>query len=292
MSHDKEQKKGQRSNKSGTRSANNDSAGIRASVNGRPQRSGSGPHAVAGANGKQGYQASTRMFHSQASAGLAFHQAGPSVANGHQRSYSGLQQHPDVLTGVDYRHQIPQHQPVLPKGFAAHGGRGNSISSRFEQNENQWSHQHRPENFNTVPLTPNRGGYCRGGPRRGGNRRGSNNQRNVTAPAVQHQIDHGFNYKRRDGTPWNNQQWRRQGSNSTQAVCRNAEGPYGAEYVPCPCDMCNARNRSVHVKVEVGQERAGLDLVMRIKVGLGSRYGFVEDVFPIPSKDPGHFLTR
>ncbi|KAJ4316525.1 hypothetical protein N0V84_007804 [Fusarium piperis] len=290
-SHGKDQKKGQRSNKSGTRSTTQDSTGARTLVNGYPQRSGSGPHAAAGANGKQGYQASTRMIHPQASSGLAFHPTGASVAHGHQRSYSGFQQRPDVLTGVDYRHQIPPHQPVQPKGFVAHGGRGNSISSRFEQNENQWSHQHRPENFNTVPLTPNRGGYYRGGPRRGGNRRGSNNQRNVTAPAIQHQVDHGFNNKRRDGTPWNNPQWRRQGSNLTQ-VCRNAEGPFGAEYVPCPCETCNSRNRSVHIKVEVGQDCAGLDLVMRIKGGLGSRYGFVEEVFVIPSKDPGHFIAR
>ncbi|KAJ4230790.1 hypothetical protein NW759_002782 [Fusarium solani] len=174
----------------------------------------------------------------------------------------------------------------------AHGGRGNSISSRFEQNESQWSHQHRPENFNNVPLTPNRGGYYRGGPRRGGSRRGSNNQRNVTAPAVQHQVDHGSNHKRRDGAPWNNPQWRRQGSNMTQSFCRNVDSPLGAEYVPCSCELCNARNRSVHIKVEVAQDRVGLDLVMRIKLGLGARYGIVEEVFAIPSKDPGHFLAR
>lgn len=232
------------------------------------------------------------MIHPHASSSFTFHQVGAPTAPDHQRSYSGLHQHPDVSTGVDYRHQIPQHQPVPPKGFMAHGGRGSSISSRFEQNENQWSHQHRPENFNNVPLTPNRGVCYRGGPRRGGSRRGSNNQRNVTAPAVQHQVDHGFNHKRRDGAPWNNPQWRRQGSNMTQSFCRNVDSPLGAEYVPCSCELCNARNRSVHVKAEVGQDRVGLDLVMRIKLGLGARYGIVEDVFAIPSKDPGHFLAR
>ncbi|RSM17635.1 hypothetical protein CDV31_003560 [Fusarium ambrosium] len=290
-SHGKEQKKGQRSSKSGSRSGNHDSAGTRTLVNGQ-QRSGSGPHAVAGASGKQGYQVSTRTIHPQAPSGLAFHQAGVSVAHDHQRSYSGLQQHPDAFIGMDYRHQMPQLQSALPKGFVAHGGRGSSISSRFEQNENQWPHQHRPENFNNVPLTPNRGGFYRGGARRGGNHRGSNNQRNVTAPAVQHQVDHGFNQKRRDGMPWNNNQWRRQGSNSNQSFCPNAESGIGAEYVPCSCQLCNARNRSIHVKVDVGQDRPGLDLVMRIKLGLGARYGIVEEVFAIPAKDPGHFIAR
>ncbi|KAI8722165.1 hypothetical protein NCS52_00359700 [Fusarium sp. LHS14.1] len=290
-SHGKEQKKGQRSNKSGTRPANHDSTGPRTLVNDQ-QRSGSGPHTVAGANGKQGYQASNRMIHPQASSSFPLHQAGAPAAYGHQRSFSSLQQHPDGSNGVDYRQQIPQHQPVPPKGFTAHGGRGNSMSSRFEQNENQWSHQHRPDNFNNVPLTPNRGGYYRGGPRRGGSRRGSNNQRNVTAPAVQHQVDHGFNHKRRDGAPWNNPQWRRQGSSMAQSFCRNVDGAFGAEYVPCSCELCNARNRSIHVKVEVGQDIAAFDLVMRIKLGLGARYGIVEEVFAIPAKDPGHFLAR
>ncbi|KAJ3524268.1 hypothetical protein NM208_g12124 [Fusarium decemcellulare] len=279
----KEQKKGQRPNRPTARSTTSDSTGPHCPVKGQSlvqsQRPGSGFRANISAISNSDQHLVARPTHL----------TGPAV----QGAYSTLQSL-DVPTGLDYRPQSLQPSHASQKGFTGSRGRDNSTSSRFdrfESNEGQWPHQYRAENFHPLPSTPNRGGYQRGGLRRG-NRRASINQRNVTAPAVQHQPDLAFANKKRDGGPWNNPTWRRQGSNLTPVTCQNVQSALGInEYVPCTCEMCNRRNRSVHVKVEGHRNDPTVDLQTRIKFGLSDRYGFVDDVYPVASKDPGNFIA-
>lgn len=178
------------------------------------------------------------------------------------------------------------------KGLTPNRGRNNSTSSRFdrfENNDNRWSHQNQ-ENFNGTNPGPHRGGYQRGGGRK--NRRGGHNSRNATAPVMQPHIGPEFVQKKRDGTPWRDQ-WRRGGSDLIQVTCENVQsGLTIKDYVHCSCQMCEARNRSVHIIAEAYQDIPQADMLTRIKFGLSERYGFVEEVYPLPSKEPGRFIAR
>ncbi|KAF4978495.1 hypothetical protein FZEAL_5141 [Fusarium zealandicum] len=298
-----QQSKGQTSYRPGALPVFSDSTNTQYPVDGHSlthsQRVNPGPRAVAAPNGIPEQRMFSQAAHPQTALGFTFHPAG-AFAHGPSGGYTALQPNLIVPTGIDHRQQLEQQQSaVSQRGFMSQRGRNSSISSRLERfsNDGQWSHQHRTESFNALdPLqsTPNRGGYQRGGPRRGGNRRGSINQRNATAP-VAHGGDLGPTNKKREFSSWNNPTWRRSGSNSTplQVVCQNTQGAQGTnDYVPCSCEMCNTRNRSIHVRVEGHHQHPTKDLQTRIKGGLSDSYGFVEEVYPVSSQAPGKFMVR
>ncbi|KAM0226302.1 hypothetical protein ACHAPA_011559 [Fusarium lateritium] len=178
------------------------------------------------------------------------------------------------------------------KGLTPNRGRNTSTSSRFdrfETNDNRWSHQNQ-ENFNGTNPGLARGGYQRGGGRKG--RRGGHSTRNATAPVMQPHNGPDFVQKKRDGPPWRDQ-WRRGGSDLIQVTCENVQnGLKIKDYVHCSCQMCEARNRSVHIIAEAHQDIPQADMLSRIKFGLSERYGFVEEVYPLASKEPGRFIAR
>jgi hypothetical protein len=96
----------------------------------------------------------------------------------------------------------------------------------------------------------------------------------------------------RDGVPWKSR-WRREGSDPVQVTCQNVQDGYTIkDYVPCSCQMCEARNRSVYVAAEAYHDISIVDMQSRIKFGLSERYGLVEEVYTLPSKEPGRFVVR
>ncbi|KAF5024942.1 hypothetical protein F66182_2984 [Fusarium sp. NRRL 66182] len=225
--------------------------------------------------------------------GITFHPAA-GFSHATPGGYSHPQQNYAMPTGLGYRHPNVQQPPPPQDGLAQNRGRNASTSSRLDRFEpsERWPHQHLHDNFNDPTSAPNRGGYHRGGLRRGTNRRGSHNQRNATTPMVQ-QPNPDFVNKRRDGAPWKDQQWRRSGSDFIQVTCQNVQnGLTINDYVPCSCQMCDARNRSVHVAAKCSENTTTVDIQTRIKHGLAERYGHVEDVYPLQSKEPGRFLAR
>ncbi|KAF4964647.1 hypothetical protein FSARC_7443 [Fusarium sarcochroum] len=298
MSTNKELKKGQRPNRALARSGPHDPKGTQfpsnANVLARSQRLDPSFHTNPVASGVPEEIMVPQPNEMQTPLGISFHSNGAfnHVAQG---GYPTLQQNYGVPAGLGYRHSSVQ-QPTLPqKGLAPNRGRNASVSSRFdrfEPNDGRWAHQHHHENFNGPTPTSNRGGYQRGGPRKGGPRRGTHNQRNATAPIMQPQAGPDFAHKKRDGPPWKGE-WRRPGSDLIQVTCQNVQnGLKINDYVPCSCQMCDARNRSVYIAVEGYQNIPSADLQSRIKFGLAERYGFVEEVYPLPSKEPGRFIAR
>lgn len=74
-------------------------------------------------------------------------------------------------------------------------------------------------------------------------------------------------------------------NNSSVAPCPNQFSGYYAPYVPCDCRVCNGRNRSVWVHVKYAPEEAPMETQTRLKFGMESRFGKVEDVCPGSSRD-------
>ncbi|KAL3600531.1 hypothetical protein FPOAC2_04773 [Fusarium poae] len=222
--------------------------------------------------------------------GITFHPSGTfnQVAQG---GYIAPQD--NASNGTSYRH-VSMQQPFLhPKGCPPNRGRNPNNSSRLERselNDNRWYQNN--ENFNTTHSGFSRGGNQRGG-RKGTGRRGGHNQRNATAPVTQPHVSSDPFQKMRDGGLWKNGKWRREGSDPIQVTCRNVQDGYAIrDYVHCSCQMCEARNRSVHVAVESQHEMSSVDMQSRIKYGLSRRYGLVDEVYPLPSKEPGRFIVR
>ncbi|CAG1988013.1 unnamed protein product [Fusarium graminearum] len=225
--------------------------------------------------------------------GITFHPSGTfnHIAQG---GYPTLQD--NASNGPNYRHvsmqastQPPYHHP---KGFLPNRGRNPSNSSRLDRsdsNDNRWYQNN--ENLNNTNSGFNRGGYQRGG-RKGTGRRGGHNQRNATAPITQPYTGSDSVQKTRDRGSWKNK-WCREGSDPIQVTCQNVQdGHEIREYVPCSCQMCEARNRSVHVAAKSHHEIPSLDMQSRIKSGLSERFGLVDEVYPLPSKEPGRFIVR
>ncbi|KAJ9420543.1 hypothetical protein QL093DRAFT_2637446 [Fusarium oxysporum] len=197
------------------------------------------------------------------------------------------QQNFPMQNGFD--HGFPQVQQSQPPQRGPLTGRGRNISNssrndRFDSNDGRWSHQNH-ENSNGGNAGLSRGGFHRGGGRK--NRRGGYNQRNATAPVVQPHTGSDFNQKRREGTPWKDS-WRRD-----PVTCQNVQdGLTIKDYVPCSCPICDSRDRSVYIIVQGYQGITGPDILARLKFGLAERYGHVDEVFPIASKEPGHYIAR
>ncbi|KAJ4140097.1 hypothetical protein NW768_001450 [Fusarium equiseti] len=211
---------------------------------------------------------------------------------GTQGGYSIPEQTIGASSGFGYRHISMQQPPVLQKGLAPYRSRNATNSSRlerFELNDNRWTHH--PENFTNTSSVLNRGAYQRGG-RKSAGRRGGYNQRNATAPVTQLHYGSDFAQKQRDGGSWRNK-GRREGSDPVQVVCQNVQDDFTIkDYVHCSCQMCEARNRSMHVVAEAQQDIPVAEMQSRIKSGLSEIYGFVDGVFPLPSKEPGRFVVR
>ncbi|KAM0356147.1 hypothetical protein ACHAPU_000542 [Fusarium lateritium] len=209
-----------------------------------------------------------------------------------QGAYSASQPSFGIANGLGNRHPNVQQPPMSQKGLTPNRGRINSNASRldrFEPNDNRWPQQNQ-ENFSGANPGFCRGSYQRGAARRG--RRGGHNPRNATAPVMQPHVGSDIVHRKRDGTPWRDQ-WRRGGSNLIQVTCENVQnGLTINDYVPCSCQMCEARNRSVYITAEACQDIPQADMLSRIKFGLSERYGFVEEVYPLPSKEPGRFIAR
>ncbi|KAF4441350.1 hypothetical protein F53441_12060 [Fusarium austroafricanum] len=221
--------------------------------------------------------------------GTAFQPSGV-FNNAAQVSYSVPQQNFAMQSGPDYLHPHVQQPSVPQKGPIPSRGRNTSASSRFEPNDGRWSHQNY-ENSNSGNPGFNRGGCQRGGGRKG--RRGAYSQRNATAPVIQQHAGSEIGQKRRDATPWRDS-WRRGGSDLIQVTCQNLQDGLKIKgYVHCSCQVCESRNRSVHVAVEACQETSSQDLLARIKPGLAMLYGHVEDVCTLPpKKEQGRFIVR
>ncbi|RGP67206.1 hypothetical protein FLONG3_8601 [Fusarium longipes] len=223
--------------------------------------------------------------------GITFHPAGTfnHVAQGGNPI---PQENTGASNGLGYRHVSMQQPSLHAKGFAANRNRNPSNSSRldrYESNDNRWYQN--TENFNNANSSFGRGGYQRGG-RKGAGRRGGHNQRNVTAPFTQPHAYSDSVQKMRDGGSWK-AKWRREGSEPIQVTCQNVQdGITLKDYVPCSCQICEARNRSVFVAAEAYHEISTMDMQSRIRFGLSERFGFVEGVFPVTSKEPGRFVVR
>ncbi|KAF4946858.1 hypothetical protein FGADI_10887 [Fusarium gaditjirri] len=197
------------------------------------------------------------------------------------------QQNFPMQNGFD--HGFPQVQQSQPPQRGPLTGRGRNTSNssrndRYDSNDDRWPHQNH-ENANGGNAGSSRGGFYRGGGRK--SRRGGHNQRNATAPVSQPHTGPDFNQKRREGAPWNDS-WRRD-----QVTCQNVQdGLTIKDYVPCSCPLCDSRDRSVHITVQGYQGINGQDILTRLKFGLAERYGHVDEVFPIASKEPGHYIAR
>ncbi|KAF4994389.1 hypothetical protein FGRMN_5808 [Fusarium graminum] len=227
--------------------------------------------------------------------GITLHEPGhhPGTFNHSiQGAYSIPQPSFGTSTGLGNRHPNVQQPSISQKDLISNRGRTNSNGSRFERfepSDTRWPQQNQ-ENFSGANPGFGRGSYQRGAARRG--RRGGHNSRNATAPVMQPHPGSDLVHKKRDGTPWR-EQWRRGGSNLIQVTCENVQnGLTINDYVPCSCQMCEARNRSVYITAEACQDIPQADMLSRIKFGLGERYGFVEEVYPLPSKEPGRFIAR
>ncbi|GKT99852.1 hypothetical protein FLAG1_01885 [Fusarium langsethiae] len=221
--------------------------------------------------------------------GISFH---PSGTFNHVVQSGQLAPQDSASNSSSYRHASMQQPFLHSKSFLPNRGRNPSNSSRLdrpEPNDNRWYQNN--ENLNKVNSGFNRGGYQRGG-RKGTGRRGGHNQRNATAPVTQPYIGSDSIQKVRDGGPWKNK-WRREGTDPIQVTCKNVQDGFAIrDYVPCSCQMCEARNRSVHVAVEAHHEISSIDMQSRIKFGLSERHGLVDEVYPLPSKEPGRFIVR
>ncbi|KAF5670641.1 hypothetical protein FHETE_4548 [Fusarium heterosporum] len=227
--------------------------------------------------------------------GITFHEPGhhPGTFNHSiQGAYSVPQPSSGIPTGLGNRHPNVQQPPMSQKVLTPNRRRNNSNGSRFDRfelNDTRWPQQNQ-ENLNGANPGFGRGSYQRGVARRG--RGGGHNSRNATAPVMQPHLGSDLVHKKRGGTPWRDQ-WRRGGSNLIQVTCENVQnGLTINDYVPCSCQMCEARNRSVYITTEVCQDIPQADMLSRIKFGLSERYGFVEEVYPLPSKEPGRFIAR
>ncbi|KAG5795095.1 hypothetical protein H9Q69_005844 [Fusarium xylarioides] len=197
------------------------------------------------------------------------------------------QQNFPMQNGFDHGFPPVQQSQPPQRGSLIGRGRNTSNSSRndrFDSNDGRWSHQNH-ENNNGGNAGLSRGGFHRGGNRK--SRRGGHNQRNATAPVAQPHTGSDSNQKRREGAPWKDS-WRRD-----EATCQNVQDGFTIkDYVPCSCPICDSRDRSVHIIVQGCQGITGPEILARLKFGLAERYGHVDGVFPVASKEPGHFIAR
>ncbi|KAF5645738.1 uncharacterized protein FTJAE_2434 [Fusarium tjaetaba] len=197
------------------------------------------------------------------------------------------QQNFPMQNGFDHGFSPAQQSQPLQRGSLPGRGRNTSNTSRndrFDSNDGRWSHQSH-ENNNGGNSGSSRGGFYCGGNRK--SRRGGHNQRNATAPVAQPHTGLDFNQKRREGAPWKDS-WRRD-----TVTCQNVQDGFTIkDYVPCSCPICDSRDRSVHIIVQGCQGITVPDILARLKFGLAERYGHVDEVFPIASKEPGRFIAR
>ncbi|KAG6301619.1 hypothetical protein E4U09_004918 [Claviceps aff. purpurea] len=72
--------------------------------------------------------------------------------------------------------------------------------------------------------------------------------------------------------------------------CNNSgTDPY--EYNDCGCGDCSGKNKSVWVRVR-NRDFDNNDILTRLKFGLGTRFGDVEDVVPVPHRTGSAFIVR
>ncbi len=81
-------------------------------------------------------------------------------------------------------------------------------------------------------------------------------------------------------------------SNSSVPPCPNKFGGHFYNYIACDCKACNGRNRSVWVRVKDAPEEAAMETQTRLKFGMESRFGKVEDVFPGSSSRDMAFIVK
>ncbi|KAF5619332.1 hypothetical protein F52700_11845 [Fusarium sp. NRRL 52700] len=197
------------------------------------------------------------------------------------------QQNFSMQNGFDHGFPPAQQSQPPQRGSLTGCGRNTSNSSRndrFDSNDGRWSNQSH-ENNNGGNAGLSRGGFHRGAGRK--SRRGGHNQRNATAPVTQPHTGPDFNQKKREGAPWKDS-WRRD-----PVTCQNVQdGLTIKDYVPCSCPICDSRDRSIYIIVQGYQGITGPDILARLKFGLAERYGHVDEVFPIASKEPGRFIAR
>lgn len=194
--------------------------------------------------------------------------------------------------------RLPQQPAFQQAPFPAQRQRVSSMQSQYEWHDSgkdQWpQHAYRNRNTGVISQPINRNGVQPGGHRNfRGNRRGSYSHRNATAPIPQQPVDSVLPHQRRGPGPPENIPWRTNNSTSRQRACPNASSIGGVEeYIPCTCEQCDARNRSVLVKVRCAPDAPAMDVRSRLRYGLGDRYGAVEAVFPIACREGQSFLVR
>lgn len=93
-----------------------------------------------------------------------------------------------------------------------------------------------------------------------------------------------------------NKPWRRgaqQDGVRQSSWCRNPVGPNYVEYIPCICNSCNERNRSIWVRVAPESPlMSKIEIQTLLKFGICSRFGQVEDAFQVPSHKKDTFIVR
>jgi hypothetical protein len=215
----------------------------------------------------------------QAAAGLQMH----NPLNFHTPSNDPLQ------AGVHNQSAGPQQLNPMTRatsfvpGHHSSSSRSNVLSHAPFPSTGPWNMNDRPRRDSFGPLAPQ--GHSRGAvkgqkiDRKDTNQNGSGVEHPQSYSGARHH--HGT-----DGTnSWhqNTKSALNQESNG-QSHCANGHGDHYM-YIPCDCQPCNDRNRSVWVKVlSAPSETTSGDLRARVKHGLQERFGSVEEVFLTKTK--------
>ena len=192
--------------------------------------------------------------------------------------------------------------PQLPQPGAPNYGFGpqyyGSPPYQSDPNWNMWHNRSMKTfaNSNAVPSTPT---HMPGHRNFKKDRRGLPNQRNMTFhEAPQHQQSFtstpviSATGAQRKIQCRSNSSAQSTGSKARQP-CPNS-GVTTTGYVPCSCNACKNRNKSVHVKLIQNPTTHPTDILARLKNGLGRLFGPVDEVYMTPSNkvEPSTFLAR
>ncbi|KAH0495650.1 hypothetical protein TgHK011_009185 [Trichoderma gracile] len=125
-----------------------------------------------------------------------------------------------------------------------------------------------------------------------GQRRGSQGQKtHGYNPGQQAQAEHHA----MPHEPYSNRSWRRgaqQDDARQSSWCRNPVGSNYMDYIPCPCNGCAERNRSVWIGVTHDASLQRMEIQAFLKFGLSGKFGPVEEVCPAASLNRDAFIVR
>ncbi|KAG5974818.1 hypothetical protein E4U58_002495 [Claviceps cyperi] len=111
------------------------------------------------------------------------------------------------------------------------------------------------------------------------------NRQPVIGPEAAEPVQcHGRHWRRNDTLPNVNTRYH------SNPRCNNSgTDPY--EYNDCGCGDCSGKNKSVWVRVR-NRDFDNNDILARLKFGLGTHFGDVDDVIPVPHRTGSAFIVR